>query len=237
MTTVDRHRHVFPTRPARNRARSLNGFVRWVARTTAPENSINPYAHNGTRGNAARRHNLAQYLCQMAQRKPKLLLVGEAPGYRGLRETGIPFSSTKLMGSHPFFQSLNLREIPDAPGRAEASATIMQDTLDTLNINPLLWNAYPFHPHKPRHPQSNRKPTAGELRLGANFLYWIIDYFAIDAIVAVGNSAEHTLQALQIPNTKVRHPSRGGAIMFREQLAAFVNGRQVTSNGTQLLVN
>lgn len=226
MTFANRHKHAFPTR-----VRSLNGFVRWVAKTAAPPNSINPYAHNGTRGNAARRHNLSQYLRQMATRNPRLLLVGEAPGYRGLRETGIPFSSTKLMESHPFFQTLDLRDIPDAPGRAEATATIMQDALDTLNINPLLWNAYPFHPHKPSEPQSNRKPTAAELRIGATFLHWVIAYFGIEKVVAVGNSAETVLSALQIPNTKVRHPSRGGAIMFRSQLAEFVNNVQATQNG------
>ena len=47
--------------------------------------------------NQLRRHNLTRYLSAMEQSRPTLLLVGEAPGYRGCRLTGIPFTSSHTL--------------------------------------------------------------------------------------------------------------------------------------------
>lgn len=219
MTSADRSRHDTPT------PRSVNGFIRWLASTEPPPNCANPYLRNGSRGNATRRHNLGLYLSKMAELRPRLMLVGEAPGYRGLRSTGIPFTSTKLLATHPFYRALDLRPLPDEKLRGEASATILQGVLDKFGVRPVLWNAYPFHPHRPSQPLTNRKPTMAELQIGARYLRWLIGHFAIEDVVAVGNSAETTLNKLNIPNTKVRHPAQSGATQFREQMTAFLEAR------------
>lgn len=220
MTPADRSRHDNPTPPKTRAPRTLKGFIRWLAETDAPPNSRNPYRHNRTRGNDIRRHNLLTYLEAMWAHEARLMLVGEAPGYRGLRSTGVPFTSTKLMVTHPFYKGLDFRPIPDAPLQAEATATIMQNKLDDLGLRPVLWNAYPFHPHRAGHVDTNRKPSRKELELGAPFLHWLLNFYQIEQVVAVGNSAETALDLLGISNVKVRHPAQSGATQFREQMVA-----------------
>src|SRR5947208_11413571 len=106
-------------------------------------------------GAALRRARLTAYLDR--RRDAPLLLVGEAPGYRGARVSGIPFTSERqLTGAGP----------------AEATATIVQRVLAELGLEAavLLWNLVPTHPHRPGEPRSNRRPTADEVRAGRPFL-------------------------------------------------------------------
>src|SRR5437899_9338018 len=96
-------------------------------------------------GAALRRSRLAAYLEERAD--APLLLVGEAPGYRGARISGIPFTSERqLTGGGP----------------AEASATIVHRVLAELGLEEhvLLWNLVPTHPGSER---SNRRPTRVEI--------------------------------------------------------------------------
>src|SRR5262249_37127594 len=80
---------------------------------------------------ALRRDRLAAYLDTHGG--ASVLLVGEAPGYRGARVSGIPFTSERqLTGAGP----------------AEATATIVQRALEALGLGDdvLLWNVVPTHP-------------------------------------------------------------------------------------------
>src|SRR5512141_1076750 len=82
-------------------------------------------------GAALRCDRLAAYL--ESRSEAPLLLVGEAPGYRGARVSGIPFTSERqLTGSGP----------------AEATATIVHRLLAELGLTDrvLLWNVVPTHP-------------------------------------------------------------------------------------------
>jgi uracil-DNA glycosylase len=144
-------------------------------------------------GAATRRERLRAYL--KARAEAPLLLVGEAPGYRGTRVSGVPFTSERqLTGTGP----------------AEATATIVHRVLAELEIEEdvLLWNVVPTHPGTE---SSNRRPTREEVEASRPFL----DELAGDRrVVAVGRVAESTLGA-----PAVRHPSRGGAFAFRDGLA------------------
>jgi hypothetical protein len=83
-----------------------------------------------------------------------------------------------------------------------------------------MWNAFAWHPHKPGNLLSNRAPTGTELQNGWNVLRGVLNLFAHARIVAIGNVAEATLKRLDVPvSAKVRHPSMGGANLFREQMA------------------
>lgn len=53
---------------------------------------FNQYSY-GLKENEIRRKNLMNYFERMERLKPSILLVGEAPVYRGCRRSGIPFTS------------------------------------------------------------------------------------------------------------------------------------------------
>jgi uracil-DNA glycosylase len=153
--------------------------------------------HNQYADSALRRERLAHYLA--SRRHARLLLVGEAAGYRGARVSGLAFTSERqLTGTGP----------------AEASATIVQRTLVELGIadDVLLWNLVPTHPHAPDDDHSNRKPTRAEIAAARSFLDELVRG---RQVVAVGRLAERELDA-----PYVRHPSRGGARDFHATLAA-----------------
>ena len=146
-------------------------------------------------GAGRRCRRLADYLA--ARRDACILLVGEAPGYRGTRVSGLPFTSERQLTGR---------------GPAEASATIVHRVLAELGAEEdvLLWNAVPTHPHRAGRPESNRPPTRGEVAAGAGFL---AELARGRRVVPVGRVAE---RALGLPG--IRHPSHGGAGAFREGL-------------------
>lgn len=207
--------------------KSLRAFIRSLADTSVPVSAFNQYAHHNPAhtteqraGNQIRRENLLRYLTEMQERRPTTLMVGEAPSHRGARLTGIPFCSETIMLSgideiamfgqrHGYRKSREQERIS-----TEASATIVWQTIRGIDSVPLLWNAFPFHPFKPQHPFSNRLPTREELRIGQPFLRELANIFGIRKVVAIGNSAAHSLELLNIPNVKIRHPSQGGKAAF-----------------------
>ena len=147
-------------------------------------------------GAALRRERLAGYLD--ARAGAALLLVGEAPGYRGARVSGIPFTSERqLTGSGP----------------TEATATIVQGVLAELGLadRVILWNVVPTHPGTET---SNRPPTREEIAAGRCFA----DELARGrCVIAVGRVAHAALGG-----SYVRHPSHGGAAEFRRALGAVI---------------
>jgi uracil-DNA glycosylase len=146
-------------------------------------------------GAATRCERLRAYL--EARSGASLLLVGEAAGYRGARVSGIPFTSERqLTGTGP----------------AEATATIVRRVLAELGIEEatLCWNVVPTHPHVAGRPDTNRRPTRPEIEASRPFL----DQLAWGRrVIAVGRLAEQSLGS-----PAVRHPSRGGAAVFREAM-------------------
>jgi uracil-DNA glycosylase len=129
------------------------------------------------------------------RREAELVLVAEAPGYRGTRLSGIPMTSERqLTGTGP----------------AEATATVVHRTLAELGLeNVLLWNVVPTHPGDS---SSNRRPTRAEIEAGLPFAR---ELARGRRLIAVGRVAH---QAFGGPY--VRHPSHGGAAHFRAGLLA-----------------
>ncbi len=203
---------------------SINTFVDQLAQTAVPRHVYNPYSYDRP-ANDDRRHNLRRYLDQMIARQPRCLLVAEAPGYRGCRLTGVPFSSPHILqhgldGVGLYGTQHGYRLPAEWPHiRREASATIVWQTLPRFERLPLLWNAFPFHPHRPGQPQSNRPPKTSELALGQPFVTQLLVLFPIQTIVAVGNKAETALSRWGLDFVKVRHPSQGGKRAFQRGLA------------------
>jgi uracil-DNA glycosylase len=168
------------------------------------------------------RSNLQRYLAFMYEKGTDVLLVGEAPGYNGCRLTGVPFTSEYIIRKGVLEGTLfgvdNGYKASVKKAKKEQSATAMWSVLEELEVLPLLWNAFPFHPYKKENIYSNRKPTAKELEIGKNYLSELMELFDIKVVIAVGNVADDVLNRMEIAHTKVRHPSYGGKKDFKEQL-------------------
>jgi uracil-DNA glycosylase len=145
-----------------------------------------------------RRERLDRYLHE--RRRAGLLLVGEAPGYRGARVSGIPFTSERQLSG---------------AGPGEGTATIVRRVLAELGLEDdvLLWNLVPTHPGTAR---SNRPPTRAEVEQSDPFLRELADG---RHVVAIGRLAQ-----ARLGGPYVRHPSHGGASAFRAGLAEAVLG-------------
>lgn len=193
-------------------------FIHQLATASLPRHCANPYGYERPFSTPCR-HNLQTYLELMGQWQPKLLLVGEAPGYRGCRLTGIPFVSPHVLaGLGQQFQQLSslFQPVEEWPYiQREASATIVWRTVGHWQPLPLLWNIFPFHPYQPGEPQTNRTPTAGEIALGRPFLTKLCQLFPQAKLVAVGKKASIALAKWEMVHTAVRHPSHGGAKQFQ----------------------
>ena len=81
----------------------------------------------------------------------------------------------------------------DRPPVSEASASIIWEGIHRyFQDPPLLWNALPFHPHRPGNPRSNRLPAlvAETLAFGLPYLMALLDLFpSVDTVLAVGERA------------------------------------------------
>jgi len=184
---------------------------------------------------AVRRNQLRAYL-QQRLGKAKLVIIGEAVGYRGGHFSGIPMTSERILlgrskkvrvNSNDFFSNINPRrtskpeKCPD--GFSEPTATIVWGAFLRLGLKPdqfVLWNAFPWHSFDPRRGMlSNRMPNKSEQVASFPVLKAFLELFLCDQIVALGKIAAAQLGKLNVDVHCVRHPASGGAKLFRHQIA------------------
>ena len=173
--------------------------------------TFNQYAGND---GAVRLANLARYLDE--RRGARVLALGEAAGYQGMRWSGIAFTSERdlLRWGRPY------RSTSERPeGWSEPSGTIVHRVLGDLGAehDVVLWNTVPHHPHQPGRPLSNRRPTSAEVAAGAVFAERALELLQPRLVVAVGRIAEAVLGDRA---AYVRHPANGGGAAFAAGMAA-----------------
>ena len=214
--TADRTtRSVSPVSSASLTIADLEPFLARLADIASPENTINPWSDETPYG-AIRRNNLRLFFGQLLDRRVDTLLLGEAPGYQGCRRTGIGFTSEpQLIAGIPELALFGAERGYQLTGefekmRREPSATIVWGELTRLQFVPLIWSAFPFHPHKPGNPESNRAPKRAEIEFGRGIFLDLMEAFQIERVFAVGNVGHASLAAAGIDAPKVRHPSQGG---------------------------
>src|SRR5438477_2221386 len=164
----------------------------FIERLAAAEigTTYNFYRH-GPRA-ALLRARLERYLDEHGA--ARMLVVAEAPGYRGTRVSGIPLTSERQLSG---------------TGPAEATATVVHRVLAELDLEDevLLWNVVPTHPGDER---SNRPPTRREVEHGVVFARTLARG---RRVVPVGRLAHAALGG-----EYVRHPAHGGAASFARGL-------------------
>jgi hypothetical protein len=173
-------------------------------------------------GPKVRRERLAAHLSAA----PARILIGEAAGYQGCHVSGVPFTSERLVmaGVIPRLSSQGRRLSRRHRPWSEPSATTVWQTLLALGVaaDTVLWNAFPWHPHRPGRLQSNRTPTREERARGLLVLEALLAAFPGIPVYAVGRHAEAALRETGRDVVALRHPSMGGATAFRRGLEAAV---------------
>jgi hypothetical protein len=187
---------------------------------------VNPYREafpelDGPAAPRRQRENLEAYLDRVGT--PRLVLVGEALGFRGGRFSGIAFTSERQLAGP------GDRRLPWAgsPFRAtsrnpdlwlEPSGSIVWDALGGEARGALLWNSFPWHPWGARGPLSNRTPERSLVAANLHVLERLLAEMPGARVLAVGRTAQGALAELGLDAPALRHPAHGGAVLFREQL-------------------
>jgi len=176
-----------------------------------------------------RRENLEAYLEKVG--RPRLVLLGEALGFRGGRFSGIAFTSERQLagedGRRLPWAGPPFRPTSTRPGFwLEPSGGIVWGALGGDPQGVLLWNAFPWHPYGRGGPLSNRTPERRLLTANLHVLEWLLAAAPGATFVAVGRTAQAALGLLGAEAPLLRHPAYGGAEIFRRQLAPFLTAHR-----------
>ena len=178
---------------------------------------FNPYSdthitYDQTNADQLRCNNLQSYL-KSFQKAPQILAVGEAPGWRGCRFSGVPFTSEAQFVSHHLPFQGTPTSCKNSPYK-ESSATIYWSFKEYFHPLVFTWNCVPLHLHKPGNPLSNRKPTRREVESHQGILLELVKLLQPKLIIAIGRSAEQAIRGCGMSPRYVRHPSHGGSKEF-----------------------
>lgn len=168
-------------------------------------------------GNTIRLKNLYNYLASYTT-YPDYLLIGEAPGIKGCRFSGVPFTSERQLVEKilPFYGQQSSKF---SPPYTENTASIFWNTLKEHFPSFFIWNSVPFHPHPSGNYEKNRKPTKDEIELFAELTENIIGILQPKKIIAIGKTAKYLEKCIKnLKMTQVRHPSYGGKQEFVIQI-------------------
>lgn len=173
-----------------------------------------------------RRRNLEAYLERVGQ--PRLVLLGEALGFRGGRFSGIAFTSERQLAGQKERRLPWATDPPFQPTSRnpalwlEPSGSVVWDAIGGDPRGVLLWNSFPWHPPGAAGPLSNRTPERSLFLANLHVLEQLLEEVRGARIVAVGRTAQAALAALEVDAPAVRHPAHGGAALFRRQVAELI---------------
>jgi len=189
---------------------------------------VNPYREafpelDGPSAARRRRTNLEAYLEHVGT--PRLVLLGEALGFRGGRFSGIAFTSERQLAG-PADRRLPWAGSPfQATSRnpalwLEPSGSVVWDALGGQARGALVWNVFPWHPYAARGPLTNRTPERSLVAANLHVLERLLAEIDGARLLAVGRTAQAALATLGVEAPALRHPAHGGAGIFRRQLQA-----------------
>ena len=192
----------------------INTFINKL-QSYQSENVFNPWrdydadTEIGPQASAIRRENLRRYL----ELRPNAHYLFIAEQYE---RTSKP-TSTQLNATQR------------AKGFNEPTDTVVWSTLQQHGLaafDVILWNIFPWHPHKEHKLLTNRTPSTTELDVRVECANLLLELVPHMQIVAIGQKAADTLSRYGIACKAVRHPSMGGAETFRAQVAELFKKQQ-----------
>ena len=203
-------------------------FIDELSKVKSGKEFYNHYSmdYNLVNGSVCQNNLLCYLITMQKEIKPKTILLGEAPGYKGCTLTGVPFTSEAIIGSGKiklfnYSAETNTNLHKDKNNlQSESTATMFWDVLKQLDIYPLLWNSFPFSPYDPATNSPNRAPSISEIEMyGKKYFLKLIELIPVKNFVAVGRVAENALRIFGINNFEyVPHPSFGNKKKFFEGL-------------------
>lgn len=194
-----------------------------------------------------RTNNLKKYLTIFNISKD--IFFGESGGYLGLRRSGLPFCDERHMKVVSEVHGLEPLYVATKGGRnKEISALAVWTILQELKSPPCLWNIQPLHPYKISNNTSmqllnqltNRAPTKKDYEATKHIAEYIIKNGNFERIFAVGKVAYKYLSAMDesiigdVEPILLRHPSHGGANIFKEQVASYFELKEPLTKETTI---
>jgi len=188
-------------------------------------NVFNPYCdrcevHDLADAAQIRRRNLEAVLCARRAAKIDSIWFGRDLGYRGGRRTGLALTDEVAMFSVVCAsdKAAKIARATHGTPVAQRTAAVIWSVINRLRRPPMLWNAFPLHPHEPDSPFTNRAHTTRERRETAWAIEALIERFDNPRLIAIGNDASKALSNLGFAHETARHPSYGGQREFIETM-------------------
>lgn len=191
------------------------------------ENVFNPYAdrctvHDVSDAPNRRAQALLELLEAAVETEVDAFWIGRDLGYRGGRRTGLALTDDVHLMVHATRWNVSIKRATTGTLVAERTAAVIWSMLSLVPAAVFLWNVFPFHPHDPNEPFSNRSHTSRERAVGEELLSQLIRMVRPCRLVAIGNDAAKTASKVTGGQDviHVRHPSYGGQKDFVEQIQA-----------------
>lgn len=200
---------------------NATSFVKALAAISL-ENVFNPYAdtcdvYDRADAAAARRRNLRMYLASVESLEVDTIWMGRDLGYRGGRRTGLALTDEyHLSELSMVYRGCSVVQATKGPALAERTAAEIWAVLRSLDLPPLLWNVFPFHPYESQDQFTNRKFSAKELAVVDEINASLIDWLRIKRVIGIGQDAVRYASRFGVEVLAIRHPSYGGTTEFRE---------------------
>ena len=214
------------------KARAINRFVNALTHYSLPS-VFNPYHDHceiSDRYNAVplRRRNLRLFLHAILKQGPCALWIARDLGYRGGRRTGIPMTDDYCLATAQDHYDISGLVLPVKGNLIKEQTASLVWSYVIQSAHPvMLWNIFPFHPHREGDPHSNRCHTAAERKTTADILPTLTALLTPETIVTIGNEAAKYLPYPDIPSGtqiySVRHPSYGGRTQFCSQMEGYLS--------------
>ena len=189
------------------------------------ENVFNPYAdrcsvHDVSDAPSRRAAALLELLEAAVETEVDALWIGRDLGYRGGRRTGLALTDDVHLAVHALRWNVSIERATTGSLVTERTAAVIWSMLALVPTAVFLWNVFPFHPHEPGDPFSNRSHRPDERAVGEQLLAQLIVMLRPRRIVAIGNNAAKAAHRLggEAEIIQVRHPSYGGQRDFINQV-------------------
>jgi hypothetical protein len=212
----------------------MNAATRLVTavRGLAFENVFNPYSdrcavHDKADAPARRYATLRSILAIAAAGGIHSLWIGRDLGYRGGRRTGLALTDDVHVTAHAARWGVEAQRCTKGSPVKERTAALAWSVLDEIELPVFLWNVFPFHPHEPGLPFTNRSHRASERAVGEDVLCELLQILRPERVVALGGDAASCGSRLAPTKcVRVRHPSYGGQADFLRQMTDIYGPRR-----------